>query len=96
MKLFAATAIGFLVILPALVQEAALVEGEANAPPGQHALAFAPQAPHAPPAPQDRSLAVVNAAEGGAEATLGERMRRSMPIDVAIAADFLRLHARPF
>ncbi|MGO8867714.1 MAG: hypothetical protein ACLQME_14545 [Alphaproteobacteria bacterium] len=94
MKLFAATAVGFLIILPALAQKTVLVQGEANSPPSQHALA--PQAPHALNAPQARSLAAVKAAQGGAEARLGDQMRRSMPIDVAIAADFLRLHARPF
>ena len=96
MKLVAATAVGFLVILPALAQQAGLVEGEAISPPGQHALALAPQAPRTPSAPQARSLAAVKAADGGADATLGDQMRRSMPIDVAIAVDFIRLHARPF
>ncbi|HKO06397.1 MAG TPA: hypothetical protein VJ487_01685 [Alphaproteobacteria bacterium] len=96
MKLFAATAVGFLIILPALAQKAGLVEGEANSPPAQHALALAPQAPRTPPAQQARSPTAVQAAQGSAEATLGDRMRRSMPIDVAIAAGFLRLHARPF
>jgi len=98
MKLFAATAVGFLVILPALAQQAGPGQEEANSPPGQHALALAPQAPRTPPAPQARarSLAAVQAAGGGSEAPLGDRMRRTMPIDVAIAADFLRLHARPF
>lgn len=96
MKLFAATAVGFLVILPALAQKAGLIEGEANSPPAQHALALAQEAPHALNAQQARSLAAVRAAQGGADATLSERISRSMPIDVAIAADFLRLHARPF
>jgi len=96
MKLFAATAVGFLVILPALAQKAGLVEREANSPPSQHALALAPQAPHAPPAPQARSPAAAKAADRDPDATLSGRLRRTMPIDVAIAADFIRLHARPF
>lgn len=96
MKLFAATAVGFLIILPALAQKAGLVEGEANSPPAQHALALAPQAPRTPPAQQARSPAAVQAADGGADATLSDRISRSMPIDVAVAADFIRLHARPF
>ena len=65
MKLVAATAVGFLVILPALAQQAGPGQEEANSPPGQHALALAPQAPRTPPAPQARarSLAAVQAAE---------------------------------
>jgi hypothetical protein len=96
MKLVVATAVGFLVILPALAQKAGPGEGEANSPPSQQALARAPQQPRTPPAQQARSLAAVQPADGGAEAPLSDRMRRSMPIDVAVAADFLRLHARPF
>jgi uncharacterized protein YdeI (BOF family) len=94
MKLVAATAVGFLVILPALAQQAGLVQGEATSPPSQHALA--PQQPHTPPARQARSPAAVKAAGRDADATLSERISRSMPIDVAIAADLMRMHARPF
>jgi len=97
MKLAAATALGCLALfLPALAQQAGPVQEETTSPLAQHALALAPQAPRTPPAPQARSLAAVKPADGGADAALGERMRRTMPIDVAIAADFLRVHARPF